>query len=228
MKNFFYQRFSSIISAKLIVNQETGRSKGYAFFEFTNYKEFSEALKLKGTLTFGKQVLVLNSAKNKYDYNDEDKINELNSINNIHNSILNNNEDVMNSSMISNITIPLSTAETALSSMPNSKEIFNIYNNGSTKYLLHSSKLELDNINNNGDEYFDDIQLQIKDSLKKMSEQYYQYDNKPSLFNYYCSPFVYNPQNRSNFYFVNNEENTNAYYHHNLYIKCPFESCKEK
>ena len=40
MKNYFYSKFSSIISAKLIVDQETGRSKGYAFFEFSNYKEF--------------------------------------------------------------------------------------------------------------------------------------------------------------------------------------------
>ena len=94
----------------MYVNHENGNSKGYAFFEFTNYKEFSDALKLKGII-FGKQTLVLNSAKNKYEHNDEDKINELS---NMH---YNNPDDIksLNTSM-SNLTIPLSTAETGLSS----------------------------------------------------------------------------------------------------------------
>ena len=52
-KMFFCTKYNSIISAKLIVNHENGNSKGYAFFEFTNYKEFSDALKLKG-INFGK------------------------------------------------------------------------------------------------------------------------------------------------------------------------------
>ena len=77
MKNYFYSKFSSIIGAKLIVNQQTGRSKGYGFFEFSNYKEFYEALNIKEPLFFGKQKLVLNSAKNRFDYEDDDKINEL-------------------------------------------------------------------------------------------------------------------------------------------------------
>ena len=53
MKNYFYSKFSSIISAKLIVDQETGRSKGYAFFEFSNYKEFNQAMNIKEPLIFG-------------------------------------------------------------------------------------------------------------------------------------------------------------------------------
>ena len=108
----------------MIVNHENGNSKGYAFFEFTNYKEFSDALKLKGII-FGKQTLVLNSAKNKYEHNDEDKINELSKMH------FNNSDDLksLDSSMISNQTIPLSMAETGLSSNRNSKELFNISNN---------------------------------------------------------------------------------------------------
>lgn len=76
MKNYFYSKFSSIISAKLIVDQETGRSKGYAFFEFSNYKEFNQAMNIKEPLIFGKQKLVLNSAKNKYDNIEEETIND--------------------------------------------------------------------------------------------------------------------------------------------------------
>ena len=64
---------------------------------------------------------------------------------------------------------------------------------------------------------FDDLQLQIKDSLKKLSEQYYLYDNKPSLFNYYCSPFIYKSYYRRD-EIINN----------NKYENCPFEIYKKK
>ena len=202
------------------MNQETGRSKGYAFFEFTNYKEFSDALNLKGII-FGKQQLVLNSAKNKFAYNEEEKINKLISLQNI-----TDEKKSLNSSLLSSQTQPLSTDETRVSSTRNSKEFLNTNNNSNLNNRSNPEDRINPDINGNG--FNDELQLQIKNSLKKLSEQYYQYDNKPSLFNYYCSPFVYNHQNRSNFYFVNNEENTNANYQHNLYIKCPFESCKEK
>ena len=200
------------------MNQETGRSKGYAFFEFTNYKEFSNALNLKGII-FGKQQLVLNSAKNKFAFNEEEKINKLISLQNI------DDKKSLNSSLLSNQTQPLSTDETRVSSTRNSKEFLNTNNQSLNNQTNTNDRINPDLI---GNSFNDELQLQIKNSLKQLSEQYYQYDNKPSLFNYYCSTFVYNPQNRSNFYFVNIEENTNANYHHNLYIKCPFESCKEK
>lgn len=218
----------------MIVNQDTGRSKGYAFFEFTNYKEFNEALGLQGTLTFGKQLLVLNSAKNKYEYNEEEKINELNKINAMHNISRNNNEEMksLNCSMISNLTQPISTAETGISSIRNSKEYFNTCNNDNinNNYNLgEKTKFDMDNININTSDIWDNLNLQIEDSLKKLSEQYYQYDNQPSLFNYYCSPFIYNRQNRKDFYFVNkDEENFNSNNNDNYCIKCPFESCNEK
>ena len=230
VKKFFCSKYKSIISAKLIVNHENGNSKGYAFFEFTNYKEFSDALKLKGII-FGKQTLVLNSAKNKYENNDEDKINELS---NMH---FNNSDDLksLDSSMISNQTIPLSMAETGLSSNRNSKELFNISNNYNyynynynkiTSYSFFDEKTN-DNIKKN--EIYKEIEYQIKDSLKKLSEQYYQYDNKPSLFNYYCSPFIYNSKNKKNYFFVNKfEENASVNSNDNSCLSCPFESCKDK
>ena len=219
MKNYFYSKFNSIISAKLIVNQQTGRSKGYAFIEFTNYKEFTEALNLKGQLTFGKQQLVLNSAKNKFEHNEEENINEIN-----------NNEEIksLNSSSISNQTIPLSSAETGFSSKRNSNEFNNAYNNN---YSFFGDKNKNDVNNNiiNDSENCEDLQTQIKNSLKKLSEQYAYCDNKGSLFSYYCSPFLFKSHKRNNIFFENkDEENINDLTKNDLYIKCPFESCKDK
>ena len=83
--------------------------------------------------------------------------------------------------------------------------------------------------NMNETEFYDEIQLQIKASLKKLSEQYYLYDNKPSLFNYYCSPFINNLHNRNDSYSINRcEENINFDNNYKLLLKCPFESCKDK
>ena len=105
--------------AKLIVDHETGRSKGYAFFEFSNYKEFNRALNLKDSLIFGKQKLVMNSAKNRFDEIDEEKNNDL-------------SLRSLDSSNSLNQTSALSSSETGISSIRNSKESNNsIINNNS-------------------------------------------------------------------------------------------------
>ena len=135
MKNYFYSKFSSIISAKLIVDQETGRSKGYAFFEFSNYKEFNQAMNIKEPLIFGKQKLVLNSAKNKYDNIEEETINDFWSRLNIEERP---SLDSLNLS-------PISSTETNNSSISNSKE--------SNNSLGNSQLILVDKIKNgnNGD-----------------------------------------------------------------------------
>ena len=137
------------------MNQQTGRSKGYAFFEFTNYKEFIESLKLKGQLIFGKQTLVLNSAKNKYNFDEDDKINQ---INNIHNT----NDEIksLNSSMISSLTQPLSSAETGISSVRNSKEYNSSSNNNNNNHTFTGDKTKPE-INNNCINEFDDSDLLV-------------------------------------------------------------------
>ena len=173
-------------------------------------------MNLKGQLTFGKQQLVLNSAKNKFEHIEEENINEIN-----------NNEEIksLNSSSISNQTIPLSSAETGFSSKRNSNEFNNAYINN---YSLFGDKLKNDISNNinNTQENSEDLQTQIKNSLKKLSEQYSQYDKKGSLFNYYCSPFLFKAHRRKNIFFDNKgEANINE---NELYMKCPFESCKDK
>ena len=218
MKNYFYSKFSSIISAKLIVNQQTGRSKGYAFFEFSNYKEFYEALNIKEPLIFGKQKLVLNSAKNRFDFDDDDKINELGN----ENIQLAEDRKSLDSLNSTNQTLPLSSTETRFSSIRNSKDSLNTCGNQS--FLGDKIKPEI-NISNLKDEG-NDLQLQIKDSLKKLAEQYYMNsnENKSTLFNYYCSPFLFNYTNKKNFF----EKNESIENDGNLYKNCPFEPCNVK
>ena len=187
--------------AKLIVDHETGRSKGYAFFEFSNYKEFNRALNLKDSLIFGRQKLVLNSAKNRFDESDEETNNDLSM----------QSLDSFNSL---NQTSTLSSSETRVSSIRNSKESNN---------SISEEKGKNGNFQENS--FDNELTSQIKDSLKKLSEQYYQCDNKTSLLNYYCSPFIYNSQNRKDFYIVNKiKENRND---NNFNNKCPFELCED-
>ena len=187
--------------SKLILDHETGRSKGYAFFEFSNYKEFNRALNLKDSLIFGKQKLVLNSAKNRFDESDEETNNDL-------------SMRSLDSSNSLNRASALSSSETRVSSTRNSKEP-----NNSISEEKGKNEKDVDN------SFDDELTSQIKNSLKKLSEQYYQDDNKASLFNYYCSPFIYNSQSGKNYYFVNKiKENRNNNY---IYNKCPFKLCEE-
>lgn len=186
-----------------MINPQTGRSKGYAFFEFLNYKEFNDALNIKEPLIFGKQKLVLNSAKNKYNYEEDEKINNM--------IIKQNNEErkSLDSLNLSNQNHSLSNAETEVNSVRNSKD---------------SSNMNINKIDKNIE-----FQLEIEDSLKKLSEKYYQYDNKSTLFNYYCSSFIYNSQNKMDVFVINKyKENNNINNDNKLYRNCPFESCKDK
>ena len=226
MKKYFFSKFSSIISAKLIINQQTGRSKGYAFFEFSSYKEFYEALNIKEPLIFGKQKLVLNSAKNRFDYDDDDKINELGN-GNIQSVDDRKSLDSLNSSSHNQ---PLSTTETRVSSIRNSKDSNSC---GNQSFLGDKVKPEINftNINDVGN----NLQLQIKDSLKKLSEQYYMNpkENTSPLFNYYCTPFLYNANKREIYYPNNTSKEDNLKNENNendgkLYRNCPFEPCKDK
>ena len=202
VKNYFCSKYSSIISAKLITNQQTGRSKGYAFIEFTNYKEFHEALNTKEPLIFGKQKLVLNSAKNRFDYDNQERINDLGNMNFI--------EERKSLDSLNTVSQNqgLSSTESGISSMRNSKESLNS-NGNSNSFSVDKTKSENYLMNSNDESI--DLQLQIKDSLKKLSEQYYmsQYNNS-SLFNYYCTPFLYNNYNAKNIYYGNNETNENS------------------
>ena len=188
-----------------------------------NYKEFNQALNIKEPLIFGKQKLVMNSAKNKYDniYDEE------------YYNMQNNNEDMksLDSFNSSNQTLHLSTTETAVSSIRNSKDSYNslVNNQSFQSFFIEKNKSEknfeeiCNTIKNNSK---NDLESQIKNSLRKLSEQYYLNGNKGYLFNYYCSPFMYNPSCRNNLYLLNKYKeslNDNV-----VYKDCPFELCEDK
>ena len=148
--------------------------------------------------------MVLNSAKNRFDYDDEDKINELGSSN----SQLEDRKslDSLNSY---NQNRASSSTETGISSIRNSHDSSNSMGNN-YNFLGDKMKPEINylNIDNNSN----NLQLLIKDSLKKLSEQYYlnKNENTSSLFNYYCTPFLYNNYgNKKDFYYIKNNKNLN-------------------
>ena len=99
----------------------------------------------------------------------------------------------------------LSSTETGLSSIRNSKESNNSCGNNQS-FLGDKKKPQKIYANN---ERENDLELQIKDSLKQLSGQYYNNlnDNKYSLFNYYCTPFLYsNLYNEKDNNFINKYE----------------------
>ena len=156
----------------------------------------------KEPLIFGKQKLVLNSAKNRFDYDDEEKVNDLGNMNFI--------EERKSLDSLNTVSQNqgLSSTESGMSSMRNSKESLN--SNGNNNLFLGDKNKPENNLLDLNDDSID-LQDQIKDSLKKLSEQYYmtQYNNS-SLFNYYCTPFLYNNYNMKNNYYENNEHGTDA------------------
>ena len=60
LKKYFLNLYTSIISVKIIFDQETGKSKGFGFVEFTNYREFNKALNNKNPVYLCKQKLDFN------------------------------------------------------------------------------------------------------------------------------------------------------------------------
>ena len=166
--------------------------------------------------------MVLNSAKNRFDYDDDDKINELINLNK--QSLEERKSlDSLNSSQ----NRPSSTTETGISSIRNSKESSKSCGNNNHYFLGEKIKPDI-NISNTNDDN-NDLQLQIKDSLKKLSEQYYMNpnENQSSLFNYYCTPFLYSNYNKKENNCANKYKDDNENIN-NLYRNCPFEHCKDQ
>ena len=175
----------------MIIDQNTGRSKGYAFFEFSNYKEFCDALKIEEPLIFGKQKLVLNSAKNRYDYED-DKINKLNSITN---KLVEDRKNFDNLKFVNQNALSTSMETGLSSSKRNSKDSSKSHSSGNShSFLGDKVKRTMNYCNSNNN---NELQLQIRNCLVKLSEQYYRNkdDIKSSLFNYYCSNFFHFKKN---------------------------------
>mgnify|MGYP006873115167 CR=1 FL=1 len=177
-------------------------------------------MNIKDPLIFGKQKLVLNSAKNRFDYDDDENGNESGNMNckEVRTSLDSLNSGSQNQG--------LSSTETGISSR-NSKESSNSTGN-KNPFLEDKTKIENNSEDLNGES--NDLELLIKDSLKKMSEQYYMsQSNNSSLYNYYCTPFLYNNYNMNNYYFGNkNNEYENNENIKDLTRNCSFEFVENK
>ena len=201
LKEYFSKIYSSIISIKLMVNQETNKSKGYAFIEFANYKEFQKALNYPNPIILGKQKLVFNSAKNRYDLNQyisKESIENPNIIKNIQINKEINKNDFNNNNYL--LTHNKDNINTKISGISDSST-----NNSSTNSSYNSIYL---GIKQKEKQYFSildskmedsPINVQIKCALKNMANFYGK--NNPifcnsKLCNYYCSPFF----EKDNFY----------------------------
>ena len=102
---------------KIIYDPVKNKSKGFGFVEFTNYKEFNKALNNKTPVFLGKQKLVFNSGKNRYD--------ELDDINSVEkNYILHNDSNISQT----------------LTQQSSTTEIGNSISNFNNSFLTHSSK----------------------------------------------------------------------------------------
>ena len=176
----------------MIVNQVTGRSKGYGFIEFTNYKEFQTAVNYKEPIIFGNQKLVFNSAKNRYEDNEleltnKSKIEKFNNFSDI--KYVNNNEENINSDSSDNTN----TKNSSTRKDSHDSKDFRRVKNANEGFLGENKYPKLENIYEN--EKNDILTEQIKTALKKLSNEFSVNDNsflnKSAVLNYYCGNFVH-------------------------------------
>ena len=184
-----------------MINPETNKSKGYAFIEFTNYKEFQSALNNPEPIIFGKQKLVFNSAKNRYDSKiDNEEMSNIN--NNIQIYDKNNNNDFFIYNPISirnkeNLKIQISGNSNGSSN--------NSSTNSSLNSVLHADKnkikqkeiekeKEKENIQIFNNMKDNPINIQVKYALENMANSYGNNNNPyfmmSKLCNFYCGPFL--------------------------------------
>ena len=65
----FFAKAGTVVSAKVITDRATGRSKGFGFVEMSTEEEAAEAMKLDGT-ELGDRKIVVNEAKPMEDRGD--------------------------------------------------------------------------------------------------------------------------------------------------------------
>ena len=197
-----------------MINPETNRSKGYAFIEFTNYKEFQKALNNPEPVILGKQKLVFNSAKNRYDFNINPPIQQ-NLMCNEDIKIKNNLQGYDNNNNYNNYIMSRNISD---------KEKLNIgISNGSTNASSFNSsynsafqgeKCKINKKESNPltiDDIIDSpLDVQIKYSLKNMTNFYAKTNPnfmKSKICNYFCFPFMNKDifeNNKDNFYNCSN------------------------
>ena len=194
--------YKSIISVKIIIDPITNRSKGYGFVEFTNYKEFNKALNNKTPVFLGKQKLVFNSGKNRYDELDEDYKNDV---------------DLNQRDSINSLTLTKQSSTEFTSSSLSSKNSFveeNLIKKPNLK-KMYSENLEDKEFQNEIKYAFNCIYDMVKSlNFKCESKQC----------NYYCNTFLNENNNSYNMFpfndgFIRNNFECSNY---NKYESCPY------
>ena len=60
-----FEKFGTIISAKVAMDKETGKSKGFAFIEMPNSIEAKDAIESMNDISLGKKPLVATQAEER-------------------------------------------------------------------------------------------------------------------------------------------------------------------
>ena len=179
-------------------------SKGYGFIEFTSYKEFHNALNQKEPIIFGKQKLVFNSAKNKYD-NDEDLVENAPLIKANTTKLNTHAENISYNSSDSFDTVTSTERISGVSNGSNNSDniinhIKNRFKDKNVGFLGGKNKPNRKHIYKN-DDNDDLLTLQIKYALSKMSAQYSVNNlniNKSLSSNFACDYYLGNINNSIN------------------------------
>ena len=61
----FFEKFGKVISARVSMDRETGKSKGFGFVEMENDTEAKEAIEHLDGISLGKKPLVVKQAEDK-------------------------------------------------------------------------------------------------------------------------------------------------------------------
>ena len=60
-----FEKFGPVVSAKVAIDKETGKSKGFAFVEMQNREEGQEAIDSLNDISLGKKPLVVKEAEER-------------------------------------------------------------------------------------------------------------------------------------------------------------------
>jgi len=60
-----FEKFGTIISAKVAIDKETGKSKGFGFVEMQNREEAKDAIESLNDMSLGKKPLVVKEAEER-------------------------------------------------------------------------------------------------------------------------------------------------------------------
>ncbi len=61
----FFDKFGTVSSAKITMDKETGKSRGFAFVEMPNDQEAREAIEGLNNLGIGKKVMIVKPAEDR-------------------------------------------------------------------------------------------------------------------------------------------------------------------